>query len=282
MPTQPSAPARRRWVLPVGALVAVLLVAGGTFAFMSSRQTGTPRAAGSASAVPVAASASATPPADADVCSMLDPNETERLVPQATIDSHTRDNRGDSLVSYVTYSCSWANRNISYKDVTRSREITLDVSKYEAIGTTTAEKSARIQYNGELSFYKYRETISNKKQYYSKAREYQGIGDEAAAQYQWTRDDSWYSFGEGVGRVGDVVFKVKYQASQKKKESDPLSAEGTQSITEENALREVKSLLSQVAKSVAAWRAGKPLPYHARPKPSPTPSPSPTRIPLPP
>ncbi|MEN3535928.1 hypothetical protein AAH991_12495 [Microbispora sp. ZYX-F-249] len=285
MPTQPSAPARRGWVLPVTAVVAVLAVAGGTFAFMSIRQTGTtPGAAGSPAPSQAAKSASAVPQAaGADVCAMLDPDDAERLVPQAKVDSSTNDNRSDSIVSYVRYTCGWVNRDISYKDVTRSREITVHVSKYEAIGTTTAEKSARIQYDGELRQYKYQATISNKERYYSAAKEYPGIGEQAAAQYHWTResDKYWYSFGQGVGRIGDVVFQVKYEASQKKKEADLFSNETTQSITEENALREVKGLLTQVARSVAAWRDGKPLPYHARPKPSPTPSPSPTRIPLP-
>ncbi|NJP23642.1 hypothetical protein FLW53_05375 [Microbispora sp. SCL1-1] len=287
MPTQPSAPARRGWVLPVAAVVAVLVVAGGTFAFMTMRQTGTTTTKAGATTTAAATarnSATAAPvAATADVCSMLDPDEAERLVPGATIDSSTNDNRGDSLVSYVRYTCGWVNRNISYKDLIRSREITVNVSKYEAIGTTTAEKSARIQFDGEFKQYKYQETHSDKEHYYSPVQEYQGIGDQAAAQYQWTRegDKYWYSFGQGVGRVGDVVFQVKYEASQKKKEADFLSTESTQSITEENALREVKGLLGQLAKSVTAWRAGQPLPYHARPKPSPTPSPSPTKIPLP-
>ncbi|MEU7877896.1 hypothetical protein [Microbispora bryophytorum] len=286
MPTQPSVPARRGWVLPVVAVVAVLVVAGGTFAFMTVRQTGAPSKASPTATAATAAekSASAAPvAATADVCSMLDPDEAERLVPRAEIDSSTNDNRSDTLVSYVRWQCRWANRNISYKDVTRSREITVNVSKYEALGTTTAVEAAKIQYKGELSQYKYGAGHSDTEHYYSAVQEYQGIGDTAAAQYQWTREGKqyWYSFGQGVGRVGDVVFQVKYEASQKKKEADLLSTESTQSINEENALREVKGLLGQLAKSVTAWRAGQPLPYHARPKPSPSPSPSPTRIPLP-
>lgn len=284
MPTQPSAPARRGWVLPVAAVAAVVVVAGGTFTFMTVRQSGTSGKTGPTAQAQAEKSASAAPVTQAaDVCSMLDPDEAERLVPQAKIDSSTSDNRGGTLVSYVRYTCGWVNRNISYKDVIRSREITVHVSKYEAIGTTTAEKAARIQFDGELRQYKYQADHSDKEHYYSPVQEYPGVGDAAAAQYQWTRegDKYWYSFGQGVGRVGDVVFEVKYEASQKKKEADIFSAETTQSITEENALREVKNLLTQVAKSVTAWRAGKPLPYHARPKPSPSPSPSPTPIPLP-
>lgn len=284
MPTQPSAPARRGWVLPVAAVGAVLLVAGGAFTFMTVRQGTTPARPVATPARPAASSATAAPQAAAaDVCAMLDPAEAERLVPRAEINSSSNDNRGGTLVSYVRWTCEWRNRNISYKDVTRSREITVNVSRFDALGTTTAEQAARIQFNGELSQYKYGATHSDQEHYYSKPREFREIGNGAVARYQWTREgkEYWYSFGEGAGRVGDVYFQVKYEASQKKKEADLLSAESTQSITEENALREVKGLLAQVAKSVTAWRAGQPLPYHARPKPSPTPSPSPTRIPLP-
>ncbi|MBO4273223.1 hypothetical protein GSF24_21750 [Microbispora triticiradicis] len=284
MPTQPSAPPRRGWVLPVVAVGAVLLVAGGTFTFMTVRQGTTPARPVATPARPVASSAKAPPQAAAaDVCAMLDPAEAERLVPRAEINSSSNDNRGGTLVSYVRWTCEWVNRNISYKDVTRRREITVNVSKFDALGTTTAEEAARVQYKGELSQYKYGATHSDKEHYYSKPREFPEIGNGAVARYQWTREgkEYWYSFGEGAGRVGDVYFQVKFEASQKKKEADFLSAESTQSITEENALREVKGLLAQVAKSVTAWRAGQPLPYHARPKPSPSPSPSPTRIPLP-
>ncbi|KAA9380912.1 hypothetical protein F5972_07450 [Microbispora cellulosiformans] len=284
MPTQPSAPVRRGWVLPVVAVGAVLLVAGGTFTYMTVRQGTTPARPVATPARPAASSATAAPQAAAaDVCAMLDPAEAERLVPRAEINSSSNDNRGGTLVSYVRWTCEWRNRNISYKDVTRSREITVNVSRFDALGTTTAEQAARVQYNGELSQYKYGATHSDKEHYYSKPREFREIGNGAVARYQWTREGKqyWYSFGEGAGRVGDVYFQVKYEASQKKKEADFLSAESTQSITEENAIREVKGLLAQVAKSVTAWRAGQPLPYHARPKPSPTPSPSPTRIPLP-
>ncbi|GAA0364773.1 hypothetical protein GCM10009530_13120 [Microbispora corallina] len=287
MPTQPSPPRRRGWVTPVVAVVAVvavLAVAGGTFAFMSARggggpvvPTGVVAASHSAAASPAAANA------NADVCVMLDPDQAERLVPNAKITSSTDDNRNDTLVSYIRWSCGWANHDISYKDVTRSREITVNVSRYQALGTTTADKAARIQFDGEYKQYRYNATVSNKEHYYSAPQQFTGIGDQAAAQYQWTResDKYWYSFGQGVGRVGDVVFQVKYQAGQQNKEADVFSADTVQSITEANALREVKGLLGQLARSVDAWRAGRPLPYHARPKPSPTPSPSPTRIPLP-
>ncbi|MBP2706617.1 hypothetical protein JOL79_22675 [Microbispora sp. RL4-1S] len=282
MPTQPS-PRRRAWVAPVAIVAAVLLVAAGTFTFMMVRSGGTsplPTPSGAARASAAAAASAATP--TADVCAMLDPVQAERLVPGAKISSSTDDNRNDSFVSYIRWGCDWVNRSISYKDVNRNREITVDVSRYWALGTTTAEEAARIQFKGELSQYKYTEKVSNKQQYYSKANVFTGIGDEAAARYQWKHDDqNWYSFGEGVGRVGDVVFKVKYQAGQQNKEADVFSTDTTQSITEQNAIREVKGLLAQLAKSVEAWRAGRPLPYHARPKPSPTPSPSLTRIALP-
>ncbi|GAA0990974.1 hypothetical protein GCM10009555_077600 [Acrocarpospora macrocephala] len=275
-------------MVPVLALVVVLLVAGGTFVFMKT-QAGdqTPVAAtSSGSAAPSATtSAAANAGANADVCGMLDPVETERLVPQAKIDSRTSDNRADTIVSYVRWTCTWANRNISYRDVTRSREIVVNVARYEALGETTAEKAAKIQFNGELSQYTYGGNNSTKERYYSKPTKFTGVGEEAVAQYQLVREkDYHYSFGQGMGRVGNITFQVKYEASQQHKEADLFSAETKQSITEENAIREVKVLLEQLAQSVTAWQQGKPSPFagKARPSPTPTASPKPVLIDLPP
>ncbi|MCT9931097.1 hypothetical protein N5079_12810 [Planotetraspora sp. A-T 1434] len=273
--------------MAVVAVVAVLAVAGATFAFMMVRGGGpTPVAARKPLAPPASPAVTAASAAtSADVCAMIDPAQAERLVPKAKIDSRTSDNRADGFVSYIRWTCDWANRDISYKDVTRSREITVNVARYEALGGTTAERAARIQFDGEQRQYKYNATVSTKEHYYSAPEDYPGIGDQAAAQYQWIRqkDEFWYSFGQGVGRVGDVVFQVKYEASQQNKEAAFLSTDTKQSITEENALREVRSLLSQLGRSVAAWRSGRPLPYHARPEPSPSPtaSPKPTLVALP-
>ncbi|WP_433500368.1 hypothetical protein ACQP1K_08780 [Sphaerimonospora sp. CA-214678] len=283
-PTQPSPSRRRGWVIPSVAITAVLAVAGGTFAVMKVRDGGVSPApaATAAAASPAVTSSAAADLSKTDACAMLDPAETGRLVPAAKIDSSMRDNRDDAIVSYVRWTCSWVNRDISYKDKRRSREITVNVSRYEGLGNTTAEKAARIQFDGELKQYRYQEKVSTKERYYSKAKEFAGIGEQAAAQYQWTREkDYWYSFGQGVGRVGNVVFQVKYEANQKDKEAAIFSTETTQSITEENALREVENLLGQLGKSVTAWRSGQAMPFKPRPKPSPTPSPKPTLIALP-
>ncbi|WP_055481411.1 hypothetical protein [Sphaerimonospora mesophila] len=266
------------------AITAVLAVAGGTFAVMKVRDVGASPVptATAAAASPAATSSAAADASKTDACAMLDPAETERLVPAAKIDSSMRDNRDDAIVSYVKWTCSWVNRDISYKDKRRSREITVNVSRYEGVGNTTAEKAARIQFDGELKQYKYQEKVSTNERYYSKAKEFAGIGEQAAAQYQWTREkDYWYSFGQGVGRVGNVVFQVKYEANQKDKEAAIFSTDTTQSITEENALREVENLLGQLGKSVTAWQSGQAMPFKPRPKPSPSPSPKPTLIALP-
>ncbi|GIH24492.1 hypothetical protein Aph01nite_28020 [Acrocarpospora phusangensis] len=216
---------------------------------------------------------------------MLDPVETERLVPRAKIDSTTNDNRSDTIVSYVRWTCTWANRDISYRDVTRSREIVVNVARYEALGETTAEKAAKIQFNGEVSQYTYGGNNSTEERYYSKPTKFTGVGEEAVAQYQLVREkDHHYSFGQGMGRVGNVTFQVRYEASQQHKEADLFSTDTKQSITEANAIREVKTLLGQLAQSVTAWQQGKPPPFAARPQPSPSPSesPKPVRIDLPP
>lgn len=286
MPTQPPTPPRRRgWLVPVVAVVAALAAAGATFTVMSVRGDDSPPVAAPSGKVasPAVSPVSAAP--NVDVCSMIDPVEADRLVPNAKIEARSADNRGDSLVSYVRWTCGWVNRDISYKDVTRSREITVNVARYEQLGSTTADKAARIQYDGAMSGYKYGATTSTKKRYYSVPVELSGVGDQAAAHYQWVRDGTYrYSFGEGVGRVGNVVFQVKYEASQQHKEADLFSADTKQSITEKNAVQTVKGLLSQLAQSVTAWQAGRPLPFHTQPKASPSPSasPKPTLIALPP
>ncbi|WP_155338492.1 hypothetical protein [Acrocarpospora corrugata] len=268
------------------ALVVVLLVAGGTFVFMQNQAGDTaPVAATSSGSAAPSGSASAAASADADVCGMLNPVETERLVPQAEIDSRTSDNRADKIVSYVRWTCTWANRDISYRDVTRSREIVVNVARYEALGETTAEKAAKIQFNGELSQYTYGGSHSTKERYYSKPTTFTGVGEEAIAQYQLVSEkDHHYSFGQGMGRVGNITFQVRYEASQQHKEADLFSTDTKQSITEANAIREVKTLLTQLARSVDAWKQGKPVPFaaQARPSPTPTASPKPTPIDLPP
>lgn len=281
MPTQPSASRRRGWVLPVVAVGAVLAVAGGTFTVMQLRDSGpgaVPDGKAAASASPVASASSAP---EANVCAMLDPDETERLVPDADIRPSTWDNRDNKIVSYITWNCTWSNRDISFKDKRRMRQIEVRVSRYEAVGTTTAERAARVRFDSELKGYEYSATASKKEHYYSKPKVFSDIGEQAAARYQWRRGDLRYAFGEGIGRIGDVVFEVKYEAKQQDKEAGFLSTDTIKSITEENALREVEGLLRQLAKSITAWRSGQAMPYTPRPKPSPTPSPTPTLIALP-
>ncbi|NAS21342.1 hypothetical protein GT755_06545 [Herbidospora sp. NEAU-GS84] len=290
----PGPPTRNKWLWPLIAAVVVLVVAGGTFVFFQTTggeetpQTAPPPKTG---ASPEASGAA--PPAagddpkgtDFDVCSMLDPEQTERLVPAAKIDMRMSDERDSTLVSYVRWTCEWTNRNISYGEYNRQRQITVNVARYEAIGDTTADKAATIQFDGEKRQYDYTASVSNDERYYSKPQVFTGIGEAAVAQYQWTREDDYrYAFGTGMGRVGNITFDVKYEASQQHKEADVLTNDTKQSITEENAIREVKALLTQLAQSAEAWYAKKPLPFagKARPTPTPTPSPSPVKIALPP
>ncbi|GLW07375.1 hypothetical protein Misp01_25050 [Microtetraspora sp. NBRC 13810] len=217
---------------------------------------------------------------DVDVCVLLDPEETERLVPQADIDSHTNGDRS-TLASYVTGTCTWANRDISYKDVTRMREVSLTVTRHEAIGTTTAARAAVTRYNGALREYEYGAKNSTKEQYSSKVTSFPGIGEQAIGRYQWTRQESRRdAFGQGAARIGNITFEVKYQAGQRHKEAELFSTDTVQNVTEENALREVRNLLTQAAASITAWQGGKPLPYAGkeRPMPTPTPTPSPTPV----
>ncbi|TKK78790.1 hypothetical protein FDA94_37020 [Herbidospora galbida] len=290
----PGPPTRNKWLWPLIAAVVVLVVAGGTFVFFQTTggedtpQTAPPPKAG---ASPEASGAA--PPAagddpkgtDFDVCAMLDPEQTERLVPAAKIDMRMSDERDGNLVSYVRWTCEWTNRNISFGEFNRQRQITVNVARYEAIGDTTADKAASIQFDGEKRQYDYTASVSNEERYYSKPEVFTGIGQAAVAQYQWTREDDYrYAFGTGMGRVGNITFDVKYEASQQHKEADVLTNDTKQSITEENAIREVKALLTQLAQSAEAWYAKKPLPFagKARPSPTPTASPSPVKIALPP
>nr|WP_062334888.1 hypothetical protein [Herbidospora sakaeratensis] len=291
----PGPPKRNKWLWPLIAAVVVLVVAGGTFVFFQTTggedtpqtapppKTGaTPEASGAA---PPAAGDDPKGATDFDVCAMLDPEQTERLVPAAKIDMRMSDERDGNLVSYVRWTCEWTNRNISFGEYNRQRQITVNVARYEAIGDTTADKAASIQFDGEKRQYDYTASVSNEERYYSKPSVFTGIGEAAVAQYQWTREDDYrYAFGTGMGRVGNITFDVKYEASQQHKEADVLTNDTKQSITEENAIREVKALLTQLAQSAEAWYAKKPLPFagKARPSPTPTASPSPVKIALPP
>ncbi|WP_066374480.1 hypothetical protein [Herbidospora mongoliensis] len=290
----PGPPRKTKWLWPLIAAVVVLVVAGGTFVYIQTSggespqtapppKTGaSPQASGSAPAV-----ASGGPKGtDIDVCAMLDPVQTERLVPAAKIDMRMSDERtGNSLVSYVRWTCEWSNHNISFGEVNRQRRITINVARYEAVGDTTADKAATIQFDGQKRQWAYTASVSDDERYYSKPQVFSGLGDAAIAQYQWVREDDYrYAFGTGFGRVGNITFEVKYEASQQHKEADVLSNDTKQSITEENAIREIKGLLGQLAQSAGALNAGKPLPFEgkARPTAAPSASPSPVKIALPP
>ncbi|GAB1821578.1 hypothetical protein [Herbidospora sp. RD11066] len=289
----PGPPRKNRWLWPLIAAVVVLVVAGGTFVFFQNSGGETPQSAPppKAGASPEASGAAPAAPAkdpkgtDVDVCAMLDPEQTERLVPGAKIDMRMSDERDGNLVSYVRWTCDWTNRSISFGEFNRQRQITINVARYEAIGDTTADKAATIQFDGQKRQWEYTASVSNEERYYSKPEIIPNVGDAAIAQYQWTREDDYrYAFGTGFGRVGNITFEVKYEASQQHKEADVLTNDTKQSITEENAIREIKGLLNQLAQSAGAWYAGKPLPFEgkARPTAEPTPSPSPVKIALPP
>ncbi len=270
----------------------VLVVAGGTFVFFQTGsdarrprrpRPGPPRAAtGAAPAVPNGDPKST----DFDVCAMLDPAQTERLVPAAKIDMRMNDERDDSVVSYVRWTCRVDQPQHLVREVNRQRQITINVARYEAIGDTTADKAATIQYDGQKRQWDYTASVSNDERYYSKPQVYSGIGDAAIAQYQWTRDDDYrYAFGTGFGRVGNITFEVEVRgqpAAQGSRRPRPTTP--SKSITEPNALREIKGLLTQLAQSAGAWYAGKPLPFAGKAKPSAAPSREPVagQDPLPP
>ncbi|AWS44634.1 hypothetical protein [Streptosporangium sp. 'caverna'] len=281
----PPPPAQRTRLWMVVALVGVLAAAGGgivTFLLIrpDAAVVAVPDAAVVAPTTSPGPSASVEATLDVDVCAMLDPDETDRLVPQAEIKSRSF---GDQtvLTSYISETCTWANRDISYKETRRMREITLDVTQYEGVGTTTAAKGAMIHYDSRLRSYTFASEHPTKERYQSKPVMIPGVGEQAVVSYQWTQAaDARYAFGEGIGRIGGVTFEVKYQASQQDKEAGLFSTDTKQSVTEENALREVKNLLTQASASITAWKAKRPLPYAGKPRSVPTPTPTPTPVPI--
>ncbi|MEU7891595.1 hypothetical protein AB0B45_01895 [Nonomuraea sp. NPDC049152] len=297
VPTMPSSPPppppkRRSWVLPtVAAGAAVVLIAGGAGAFLLYGRAASKATPGD-SASP-AASGSATPPSAApvlDVCTMLPAAQTERLVPAATVDKRSRD------ADFAVYSsCDWTNRRISYGEFWRSREIKVSIAQHKPNGPKTGRAQAQQSHESERGFFTYK--ANNKKQadddpgekdYYSPVKEYAGVGDGAFGQYTWRRDKLlWYSFGEGRARVDDLIIEVHYEASQQRKDAKILSSESTQSVSEENALREVGLLLTDLAKSAAEWKRAHPgrlakaepsAPPSATRTPTPTPTSTPTVV----
>ncbi|MFE3448086.1 hypothetical protein ACFXJ8_04045 [Nonomuraea sp. NPDC059194] len=289
MPSPPPQPPKRRsWVLPtVAAGAAVVLIAGGAGAFLLY---GKPAKTTSGDAASPATSQSATPSPTRpvmDVCAMLPAAEAERLVPAATVDKRSRE------ADYAVYSyCDWSNRRISHGEFWRSREIKVSIAQHKPDGPSTGRAEAQQSFESERGFFNYKAKNQDKpdepgeKNYNSPVRDYAGVGDGAAfGQYTWRRDKLlWYSFGEGRVRVDDLVIEVRYQASQQRKDAKMLSNEGTQSISEENALREVGLLLTHLAKSAAEWKKAHPGQLaHAEPSPSPsaTPTAAPTPAPTP-
>ncbi|WP_067171637.1 hypothetical protein [Microtetraspora niveoalba] len=239
------------------AAVAALAAAGAVTTFFVLRDDEGP--GGAVAKRPAGAASPATAKAAApDACAMPRRATVERLVPQAQSSRDTRDHRDES--GYITWACSLRNDNFSFGEYVRSRSIEIKLTRYDADGEKTAVRVARDSYDAELTSGKYSEANSTKEYYSSKVRTLSGVGEEAFARYTWARDEksnnNKYSFGQAVGRVGDVVIEVKYQASQQRKDAPILSSDGVQGVTEENALREVSGLAGEVAASVAAWRDG--------------------------
>ncbi|MBG0815491.1 hypothetical protein [Planomonospora sp. ID82291] len=276
-PTAPSPlPARGplRWLPPVAGVTALAVAAGGgSYLLVSRLNAADPPAPAASPAVPVSQGPAAPP----DVCTMLDPVDVGRLVPQAKVSDST-DDRRDSSPAYVTWGCSWQNLDFSHGEYRRSRQISVKVTRHEGQKTETADTIARRDYGYDLEAARFAESHPQKDYYRSPVRKAEGVGDEAHLQYTWAKGKTRYAFGAGFSRVGDVTVEVQYQADQQRKDAPLFSAEGRQSVTEENALREAGLVLRQVSEAVAAWRQGRP---YARSTPGPTSSPSPSPTPTP-
>ncbi|MFC4060645.1 hypothetical protein ACFOWE_20270 [Planomonospora corallina] len=273
----PSSAPRRGWLLPAAGVAALALVAGGGAYLVVSKTAGkdSPTPAGStAPATPVAQS----PSGPINPCAVIDQVELDRLVPQAQVSDSTSDNRTSSP-AYIDWNCTWSNLNYSYGEYRRSRQLRVKITQNVGKGTETADSIARRDYGFDLQSSQYREANPDKKTYYSPVRKFTGVGDEAHAQYTWSKGENGYALVTGYSRVGDMIIEVEYQASQQPKDVPILSSKGRKFITEQNALREVELLLKQSAESVAAWRQGKPY-ARSTPKPTPTPSGTPTPVPI--
>jgi hypothetical protein len=286
-PTQPPRRQRPAWLLPaLAAALVVLVAAGGVGAYLvygnSSGVSSPPPVATSGTSSSPAAGAAAGP----DVCAMLSKDEVDRLVPDATVTKRSRD--GDYTVDFT---CNWTNQRISFGEFWRSREIDVRIEQHKGEGAKTGRAMAQNSYEADLRGGKYGETAKpsldpDEKEYISPVKNVQGVGDGAFAQYTWHRDGDllWYSFGKAYARVGDMTIEVKFQAGQQRKDAQILSNDGTQSINEDNAIREVSGLVANFAKGVAAWQAQHPdVLAKAEPSPSPStlspsarPTPSPT------
>lgn len=286
VPPTPGPPRRARpvWLMPtLAAALVVLVAAGGVGAYLLyGKVTG-------ASAPPTAAPSSpaGTAPAAAapDVCAMLPPDEADRLVPGATVAKRSRES--DYTIDFI---CNWINQRISYGEYWRSREIDVRIEQHKGEGAKTGRAMAQNSYEIEYRGGKFGATATpsldpDEKQYISPVKDIPGVGDDAFAQYTWRRDGKllWYAYGTAHARVGDMTIEVKFQAGQQRKDSQILSNESTQAVTEENAIREVSGLAGHFAKGVAAWQARNPgvlakaeKSAEATVSPSAEPTPSPT------
>ncbi|MEV0200695.1 hypothetical protein [Nonomuraea sp. NPDC050691] len=283
-PTPGRPKARRPWVMPaVAAGVAVLLAGGAGGAYLVYGRT-------SAGQEPAArpSDQNAGPVPGPDVCAMLPKETVDRLVPQAKITGSSRANDYT-----INFGCTWVNLRISYGDYWRSRQIEIKVEQHRGDGAKTGRSMAQNSFEIDHGGAKLAETAKptpkkGDKEYTSKVREIQGIGDGAFAQYVWRRSGTvlWYSYGQAQARVGDMTIEVRYQADQQRKDAAILTNKTVQSITEENAIREVTGLVGQIAKGVAAWKAKHPdvlaepltIPSATPTLPSAGPTPSPTRL----
>ncbi|NUW40016.1 hypothetical protein [Nonomuraea rhodomycinica] len=278
-PTPARPKARRPWVTPVVAAGVALLLAGGAGgAYLVYGRT----SAGEEPAAKTSKPANGPVPGP-DVCAMLPKETIDRLVPEAKV---TGDSRSTDYT--INFDCTWANPRISFGEYWRSRQIEVRVDQHRGDGAKTGRSMAQNSFEIDRGGAKYAETAKptakkGDKDYTSKVTDLQGVGDGAFAQYVWRRSGSvlWYSYGEAHARVGDMTIEVKYQADQRRKDAAVLTNKTVQSITEDNAIREVTGLVGQIAKGVAAWKAAHPD-VLAQPLKISTPSPSlPTATPSP-
>ncbi|MET7337748.1 hypothetical protein [Nonomuraea sp. NPDC005650] len=287
MPPPPS-PRRPAWLLPTLAAAIVVLVAmGGVGAyFVVSKVSNPSQPPAAQSERPSRAASSA--PVSLDACAMLPADEADRLVPDAAVTGDSRE--GEYTVSV---NCKWENRRISFGEFWRSREIDVRIDQHKADGAKTGRAMAQNSYEVDYSGDKYAATAKpslkpDEKEYISPIKEIQGVGEAAHAQYTWRRSGKllWYSYGQANARVGDMTIEIKYQAGQQRKDAEILSNKTAQSITEDNAIREVTRLAGFFAKGMAAWQAQHPNvlaqpsqsdePQSATSSPSASATPSPT------
>ncbi|MFG6193684.1 hypothetical protein [Nonomuraea sp. JJY05] len=270
MPPPPPPPPRRpAWLLPTLAAAIVVLVAmGGVGAyFVVGKVSRTSQPPAAQTERPSRAASSG--PVRLDVCAMLPAEETDRLVPDATVTRYSSE--GDYTVAF---NCKWENRRISFGDFWRTREIDVRIDQHKADGAKTGRAMAQNSYEVDYGGDKYAATAKpslkpDEKEYISPIKEIQGVGDAAHAQYTWRRSGKllWYSYGQANARVGDMTIEIKYQAGQQRKDAAILTNETAQSITEDNAIREVSRLAGFFTKGMAAWQAQHPN-VLAEPEPS--------------